>query len=471
MKIIIILISIIILLLLILIILRSLKNVSSNSTTNTIKKYKLSIANAIVPKKYLTPESLNLSMQRLSMFIDTPIPESFSWREKLGDKISPVRNQKSCGDCSAHSSISALADRYAVHYFNNNIEKAAPDLSVLWVVSNLNYFLDDTDTTPYRCSGFNPYNVVEFFEKIGCKLNDCWPVSLIDQNLDNFPEPPILKNKNCCFDSCIDSKKSNTIYKSGIPYLLYHPKIDIYSLYSMIQSEIMMHGPVIGAFKVFNDFGDYWYYCNEDDVYIANPMSGYAGGWHSVEVVGWGKNSKGLRYWEIKNSWGTEGGFNKSGYAKIAFSIDHPIESSCFLDIPYSFNYGNPVFCVGGMIGLDINVCPAGYYCPYNSSSPQICTDGNYCQENSLYQISCPKNSVSINDNSNCCYNKDVLYKLHDFTGLRLYDLPYDDNNVGFQFPCCNGLNYDPNNPFKDAIPIPFDDPKYPGWTAWKCNK
>jgi hypothetical protein len=81
--------------------------------------------------------------------------------------------------------------------------------------------------------------------------------------------------------------------------------------------------------------------------------------------------------------------------------------------------------------------------------------------------VSCPTGTIVAKDKVSCCYGDDVIYKLHDFTGKRLYDLPYDPQNVGFKIPCCNGLN----NNIKDFVNFPFNDPKYPGWTGIKCNK
>jgi hypothetical protein len=452
--------------------------------TTSIKPYnkkiiRRNLANPIVPNKYLTPESVNRVMQRLNMFINIEIPESFSWREKLGDKILPVLDQGECGDCWAYSSVSTLADRYAVYYFKNNIQKPAPDLSVLWVVSNYKYYLKYKNILHSCTDGGNALDAILFFQNIGCKVNYCWPTPTPEKLVD-FPQPLLLKDKNCCYNTCIDGKFSNLIYKSyGLANILFDKNYSYDSLISKIQGEIMTNGPVVGVFNVFYDFQHFWDNCSEDDVYIKSGDIGNTDrGWHAVEIVGWGKNSKGIRYWEVKNSWGTSGGFNKSGYFKMAFSIDIPKDNWCFLDIPEINKYMR-----GGMIAFDIKECPPGYYCPYNYTSaftstytgqftPEPCPDGNYaCPENSLYPIYCPKNTVPNSDKSNCCYNTDVLYKLHDYSGLRNYDLPYDYNNVDFQFPCCNGLNYDPNNPFKDSIPIPFDDPKAPGWTGWKCNK
>ena len=150
------------------------------------------------------------------MFATITLPDSFSWREKLGNNISPVRDQGQCGDCWAQSSVSTLADRYAAKH---NIQ--APDLSVLWLVSNINYYLDATNTKPYSCEGNSIYNPISFFNEIGCKLNECWPMNIIDQNFDNFPKALMTRNQNTCSDDFPGPSIPNTIYKSGRPIFLY----------------------------------------------------------------------------------------------------------------------------------------------------------------------------------------------------------------------------------------------------------
>jgi hypothetical protein len=120
-------------------------------------------------------------------------------------------------------------------------------------------------------------------------------------------------------------------------------------------------------------------------------------------------------------------------------------------------------YCPSGS-SFPIN-CPAGKYCPSESISPQTCPDGYYCPENCLKPLTCPVNAIINKDKSSCCYIRDTKYKLHDFSGLRNYDIPYD--NINLKFPCCNGLN---DQDFSQMINYSFNDAKYPGWTGIKCK-
>ncbi len=113
--------------------------------------------------------------------------------------------------------------------------------------------------------------------------------------------------------------------------------------------------------------------------------------------------------------------------------------------------------------------CDAGYtnFVSNNKEFCRSCPDGYYCPKNSSSPLECPKGTIPSKDKKSCCYNNDVLYRLHDFSGLRKYDLPYDPKNIGFKFSCCNGEDDNINN----IVNFPFDDPKYPGWSGYKCKK
>ena len=73
------------------------------------------------------------------------------------------------------------------------------------------------------------------------------------------------------------------------------------------KQEIYNNGPIEGVFDVYDDFPYY-----ESGVYYKTSTK-YIGV-HTVEILGWGKES-GMDYWLCKNSWGTDWG--DSGFFKI----------------------------------------------------------------------------------------------------------------------------------------------------------
>jgi C1A family cysteine protease len=450
------------------------------------------LTDPIVPNQFLTSNHNEIIQQRIHMFVDIPIPEWFSWRQILGDKILPVRDQGDCGDCWAYSTTSTLADRYAVKYINFGLK--APELSILWTVTNTKYY-KYKNVNNYSCEGGNIPDAISLFQNIGCKLEECWPMDLITGKV--YPQALMTLRENCCWNCCSDSTKSNNIYKSGSANYLSNTNLfSNEEITKNIQKEILTNGPVTAHYLVFDDF--YEYCDNKDKVYIRNSQNDE--GWHAVEIVGWGKNSDGIRYWEVKNSWGTS--FCDNGYFKIAFSIDIPSYQWCYLDIPLNssnilrggvYSFDTKEFCPGGYYCPnypDKIKCPTGSYCPINSTTPQSCPFGYYCPSSGLISpilcpngyycdnttiikpcpsdkicpsgsvepLSCPLNSIPINKTT-CCYPSGTKYKLHDYSGNHNYELPYD-TNINFNFKCCNS---------GDFKIVELDQNKYPGWSGLEC--
>ncbi len=351
--------------------------------SNTLLSDKNTIRNNLLiptlPSELKTIQHSNLVKNRLTSFADVVIPDNFSW---VSSKILPVMDQGSCGDCWAYSTVATLADKYAIKY---NID--APDLSVLWTVTNTNYIINKTPAH-YNCEGGRITDAISFFQNVGCKLHQCWPMDLVRNysNQDIFPQPLTTLSSNCCYNCCNDQTVGNKIYYSSAPRYLSNintnSKEDITK---NIQLEIMHNGPVCGGFQVFTDFNYYWNSLNSPpgSVYIKNanpiPVENKYEGWHAIEITGWGKNEKGIRYWEFKNSWGYLGGQN--GYGKMAFSLDIPDPNNwVYLDIPTSELYG-------GMVSFDPGHLPeTSMMCSYHGVQTTVTDPNNsippitYCQ-------------------------------------------------------------------------------------------
>jgi len=451
-----ILLFIVILLLFYLIHLRHNRNIKSTTTKKTLNPefpifpvlptpstnnhiYYKSLTIPEVPKNLLTKDNSMKIVQRNTIFKDTKIPESFSWREKLGNKILPVRDQKQCGDCWAFCSTSTLSDRYAVRY---NV--MAPPLSVLWTITNIDYYLNK-DTKPYPCTGRSIDKCLSFFKDVGCKLDSCWPVDeYIDENINaifpcKFPEPLLLRPSDCCIDGCKNQIASNIYKINNISFLSdIWAGIDDQEITKNIQLEIMNNGPVVAYFEEFDDWNSanpfkstYISRNDKDEIYIRN--SNVSTGWHGVEVTGWGTkqidNSKSMRYWEIKNSWGTN--FADNGYFKIAFSIDLPSpDNSCYLDIPNRENYG------GGMFTFSVLECdgcnkivPLKTMFQKNPVPQNILTDlGNQSE----YLILLPGPGTEI-----------VIDPYNDIKWGRLYDNDDGSNTDAYIHGCPSKLSCD----------------------------
>ncbi len=91
--------------------------------------------------------------------------------------------------------------------------------------------------------------------------------------------------------------------------------------------------------KVYSDF--YTYNPKNSPLYKWDGKSPQVGG-HAVEITGWGIY-KGEKYWEVKNTWGTDWGMG--GYFYILRGVNHcDIEYNCMgmqPDFFYPINYPN----------------------------------------------------------------------------------------------------------------------------------
>ena len=271
--------------------------------------------------------------------IAKPIPREWSWRKIGTNRIEKggIRDQGKCGGCWAFSLASCLGDRYALKY---NI--AAPYLSAAWVISNAK---PPNIPSNLECqTGGNTYTGSKWLERYGAKLEICWPYSIIRDH--NYVSPNNLSNlpENCCYNCCSDKVTSGFIFKvqeNSTKYIadllatdsvnqVDNEIINVESTIRAIQLEIMNNGPVVTSFNVYSDFMDYWMKdAASGKVYIRN--SDEPNGGHAVVITGWGEQ-EGIKYWEIRNSWGLTG---DKGYCKIAMSISTPKDKWVQVDIPY----------------------------------------------------------------------------------------------------------------------------------------
>ena len=287
-----------------------------------------------------------------------PIPHSFSWKETGGNKICSPMDQKECGSCWSFSTTSTLSDRYAIKY---NI--ASPKLSPLWLVSSFTLPPDFGTDAPrnQRCDlGGNTFLAGQWIEDNFVKLETCWPYAVMTNHSPGnvCPENLNVNNlDNCCAGCCgtDNAKYKFSVKKGTTKYLATGDgnQADPDTTTAMIQRSIMSEGPVTASFDVPEEFMSWW---NTPDnmsggVYVPSSTN-YVGG-HAVVLTGWGVQN-GVRYWELRNSWGKTG---DNGYCKFAFSLDTPKEFWTSLDIPSK----DGDWWNGGCVAFEPGDLPQGY--------------------------------------------------------------------------------------------------------------
>jgi hypothetical protein len=355
-------------------------------------------ANPLATAPTTSSQSYARSLMSLGYKSPEELPANFDWRDYL--ELSPVVNQKHCGNCWAQSATSTFADRWMIWKKQQGL-----------VFNPLNTTIcSSIDTGNQKCGGGLPEKCQDYFVDIGATMNDigCETWDNYCDNTDNKDccegcnssdpdssknspniECPDLKCKNG-FKAAKGALKSSTVLNDD-------GTINILSTINSIKTDIKLHGPVATKYQVFADFmisakqgmvtsegkSGNWSSTNniyingkydnvisnslknlayeldmnknvdirkinilkkgkipvENDDTIDEPTlqpSRHSMGFHAVEIVGWGTDNKWGEYWIVKNSWGDNWGEN--GYFKFAINNNGITNAACGMDIPIQLN-------------------------------------------------------------------------------------------------------------------------------------
>jgi len=149
-----------------------------------------------------------------------------------------------------------------------------------------------------------------------------------------------------------------------------------------LQHCIMQQGPVVTILRIYTDFivgssPGSPPFASTEGIYIHREgKTNYAVeasrnktlGTHCMVIVGWGISAKGIRYWEVRNSWGTAWG--KAGFCKIAMTDGALGNSSVGVDLAIAsvknnittHRYGNMWVSVDHLHKMPANTYGFGYH-------------------------------------------------------------------------------------------------------------
>jgi cathepsin B len=242
--------------------------------------------------------------------IAAKIPDSFDSRDQWGQQCpstSEIRDQAACGSCWAFGAVEAMTDRLCIATGGKNTDHlSAQDMNSCCASCGMG------------CGGGYPSAAWSYWQRTGLvtggnynSSQGCAPYTIpaCDHHVVGKlppcgPEVPTPACKKTC--------------ASGYPKQWNDDKHFAASAYSVrsrvadIQNEIMTHGPVEGAFTVFQDFLTY-----RSGVY--KHTTGQELGGHAIKVLGWGVDGS-SPYWIVANSWNPDWGDN--GYFKILRGSD-----------------------------------------------------------------------------------------------------------------------------------------------------
>lgn len=310
-----------------------------------------------------------------SLKVDVEPPENFNgryvWRKMLG----PVRNQGNCGSCWAFASTDCLSMRIAIAT-NGRIRRRLSPAAMVFCNLGGDFEYEDAlnkmingepyDFTPpiFRssqreielaksaelgCQGETLIGAWQYLFRFGVAEESCVPY------IGGYHEGADLRSFNnadpnlpACSDVFGDSydicptngkpvvyhRASHYYYVPGAPTNIDTAEeilpgvtgneTTIAELYGKakdtkeeegteynIRKEIYHWGPVSSGFTLHDDF---MAWDGKTGVYKWDGTSIEQGG-HAIVIVGWGTTEDGIKYWQVKNSWGPEWG--DGGYFKI----------------------------------------------------------------------------------------------------------------------------------------------------------
>ncbi|KAK2948392.1 putative Gut-specific cysteine proteinase [Blattamonas nauphoetae] len=217
------------------------------------------------------------------------LPEEFDARVHWEGKMSPVRDQASCGSCWAFAVAETMTNRMAILDCSRGVMSPQDLVSC--------------DFVDHGCNGGIPLASWEWVHLKGITTEECIPYSSGGGRVESCP-------KACKDGSAIVRTKA-----TGVG----HVKA------ANMQQELFDNGPFEVAFTVYEDFKVY-----KSGVYRHTTGSKLGG--HAVMVMGWGVEDN-TPYWLIQNSWGTVWGEN--GFFKIVRGQNEcGIEATSYKGVP-----------------------------------------------------------------------------------------------------------------------------------------
>ena len=217
------------------------------------------------------------------------LPRHFDWREQ--GKLTPVTDQRDCGDCWAHASVAVFQDVMALR----GMGQIALSPQYLLSCNHENWSCD---------GGFFAHD-----------YHMALPMGGVPE-----AEFPYVAQKVAC--------KPNLSHPYHLSSWAYLPTKDENSPPTTedIKNAIYTHGPVAAGFGATNAFMGY-----RSGVF--NQCDGTQPN-HAIVLVGWDEDGQ---YFILKNSWGAWGE-NNSGYAKVKYGCNYLGIAANYVE----FNSPNP---------------------------------------------------------------------------------------------------------------------------------
>jgi cathepsin B len=297
------------------------------------------------------------------MDLNIKVPDNFDGRKVWGKLLNEPVNQGTCGSCWAFASVSSLADRFNIQsmgLIKLTLSAAklilcdfqGKELDVLHPERNQEKtaLQQSYSNKTAACFGNTLEDAWRYLFVIGTNTEKCVPYNEkygafkeLD-TLGSFTSPermPICSQVTGILgDMCSDFTYNEfSSEETGQPARFFR-NLHYYAIAGVpkdggnemnIRYNIYRWGPVSTSFAVFPSFHTY---DAKNEIYKWNGDGPQVGG-HAVEIVGWGEEDD-VKYWIIKNSWGTEWG--DGGYFRMVRGINNcEIEENVVTGVPDFF--------------------------------------------------------------------------------------------------------------------------------------
>jgi len=270
------------------------------------------------------------------------VPTSFDGREVWKYILSPVSNQGVCGNCYAYATSHMLADRYAlmslgqIKFIPSPSEIAIcggnyTDINTQWNNIDELQKIDKIFHKNSGCNGATLFEAVDILYTKGVCDSICFPSKTNTYNVPatedstKFPYCYNLQTKD--FDTCVNNTAMRK-YRAKTCYSINKDE-------NSIIYELCVNGPIATGFMVYDDFMNNY---DGKTIYTHPDRNTQSIGGHAVLICGYGdeydsKTKRNIKYWIIKNSWGTEWGLN--GFFKMERYLPGvEIENNCIGVLP-----------------------------------------------------------------------------------------------------------------------------------------
>ena len=206
------------------------------------------------------------------------IPSSFDWRDEK--KVTPVKNQASCGSCWTFSTVGAMESHFLIHTdktFANFSEQQLVDCAGAYDC--------------HGCAGGLPSYAFNYIRDNGMTTESQYDYHAVDQD-------------------CTYTKSMEAVITSGPFNITARDEVQM-------KEALYKEGPISCSFQVASDFRDY-----STGTYTSTICkNGEMDINHAVLCVGYGNDDvSGLDFWAVKNSWGASWG--NDGYFQIERGVN-----------------------------------------------------------------------------------------------------------------------------------------------------